>query len=371
MPGYIHAVATLFKKEMQVILRDPRNRVILIVPVLLQSLIFGYVASYDLNRVSYALLDQDNTFSSRELASRFDGTGIFERKYTLDGSTRTADILDEKKAILVLAIPPGFERELEAGKKVPVQVSVDGRNGNVAGIVSGYASAVIESYSNDRLRARKENSQSIRILPRSWYNPNLETRWNFISGMLVVLTMVQVLLLSALTVSREREQGTFDQLLVTPFSPLVILAGKSAPTLFIGLFQASLVLGIALFWFHIPFSGSYPLLFVGLVLFNLAAIGIGLCISTLTATMQQSMLYAFSLIVTLMLLSGFITPVSSMPEWLQDLTIANPVRHGVEIVQRIYLQGADLKELLAPFIAMIVIASITLGCASRLFRHNT
>lgn len=356
---------------MLVLLKDPRSRVILIVPAIFQTLVFGYVASFDLNRVSYALLDLDRSHSSMELIARFDGAGIFERRYTLGNSTQIKEILDEKKAVLVLSIASGFEKALKSGQTVPVQVLVDGRNGNVAGIASGYASTIINDYNRIEREKREGNSTAVQVSTRSWYNPNLETRWNFVSGMVVILSMVQVLILSSLTVSREREQGTFDQLLVTPYTPTIIMVGKSAPMLCVGMFQSCLVLIIALTWFRIPFSGSYFLFFSGLALLNLAVAGVGLCISSLTSTMQQSMLYAFSLIITLMLLSGFITPISSMPDWLQMATWANPIRHGVEIAQRIYLQGAGIEELYLPFLIMMAIACATLGAASRLFRKNS
>lgn len=368
MREFLHSVAVLFRKEIRIILKDPRSRFILVVPILIQSLLFGYVATYDLNTVLYAVLDQDHSDSSRELVSHFEGSPIFHRVATLGNSSQIAPLVDGKKAEVVIHIGPGFEQKLTAGQTVPVQVIVDGRNGNVAGIASSYADSIIRTFSAQRLMKQGINAETVSIMPRSWFNPNLETRWNFVSGMLIVLACVQVLMLTALTVAREREQGTFDQLLVTPFGPMVILMGKALPSVCIGLVQSAVVLAIALYWFHIPFAGSYFLLFAGLTLANLALVGIGLCISTLTYTMQQAMLYAFSLLMPMILLSGFVTSISSMPVVLQYGTLINPVRYGVEITQRIYLEGATFRDLSASYLALFLISFVTLATASRLFR---
>lgn len=370
MMNFLRNVLTLCRKEMLILLKDPRSRVVLIVPIAIQSLLFGYVATYDLNDVSYAVLDEDHSQASRDLIARFDGTPTFQRKATLGNTSQIAAMLDEGEVILVLHIGPRFEQLLMAGQTSPVQVLVDGRNSNVAGNAAGYASQMIAAFNSERLRAAGAGAPTLEISSRAWFNPNLETRWNFISGLLVVLSMVQVMVLTSLSVSREKEQGSFDQLLVTPFTPMVILFGKALPPVVVGLFQSTLVLLIGLYWFNIDFVGSYLLLYAGLLVFNLALVGIGLCISTLTSTMQQSMLYSFSLIMTIMLLSGFTTPISSMPVALQYATLANPARYGIEIVQRIYLEGIGLEVLYPSYLSLVVIAVITLGAASRLFRSR-
>lgn len=363
-------ILVLFRKEVQIIWADPRNRTVLFAPVLIQALLFGYVATFDLNNVSMAVLDEDRSESSSDLIELFDGSPTFIHAYTLENSSQIAPILDEKKAVLVLHIGPTFEHDLTAGQDADVQILVDGRNGNVAGIASGYASALVDAFNRERMQASAEPVPGLAVTPRAWFNPNLETRWNMVSGMSVTLAMIQVMLLSALTVAREREQGTFDQLLVTPLSSMTILWGKSLPPVVIGLAQSALVILIALFWFRIPFSGSYALLFAGLVMFNFALVGVGLCISTLTSTMQQAMLYSFSLIITMILLSGYVTPVTSMPAVLQTITLANPVRHAIDFAQRIYLEGATWSQLWPDYAALAVIGLVTLGTASRLFRRG-
>lgn len=385
MLEYFHTIAVLFRKEMLMILKDKRGRFILIMPILAQTLLFGYVATYDLNTIEYALLDEDRSVTSRELIQAFWASPVFQHKVTLRNAAEIAEVLDNKKALLVLHIGPQFEKRLNAGQAVPVQVLVDGRNSNVAGTAAGYANTVIQTFSDKRLSERSmvnlnragrghftsaSSASGLTLSSRAWFNPNLETRWNIISGMLAVLSVVQVMVLSGQSVAREKELGTFDQLLVTPFTTRDIMLGKALPPVLVGIVQSTLVLAIALYWFDIPFSGSLGTLYLALIIFNFAIVGIGLCISALTSTMQQAMLYSFTLLMPMILLSGFATPISSMPEALKMATLMNPVRYGVELAQRIYLEGAEIqtiKHLLWPLAAM---ALVTLGAASRLFRSK-
>lgn len=370
MSALWYQVAVLFRKEVRIILKDPRSRFILIVPILLQSVLFGYAASYDLNTVPYALLDEDHSTASRDLTALLEGSGIFVRVATLQNVSQTADMLDHKRALLVVHIGRHFERGLQAGEATSVQLAVDGRNANIGGVAAGYASAVFDTFSRKWQAEHDLPYPSLRVETRAWFNPNLKTRWNMIPGLAAALAMIQTILLTALSVAREKEQGTFDQLMVTPLGPSAIMLGKSLPSVVIGLVQSTLILLVAFFWFRIPFSGSLPLLYAGLLLFNFAVVGIGLCISALTSTMQQAMLYSFSFIMPMMLLSGFTTPISSMPDSVQIATYANPLRYGVDFAQRIYLEGAGFTQVAGDFWPLLLISFVTLGLATLLFRKR-
>jgi ABC-2 type transport system permease protein len=205
---------------------------------------------------------------------------------------------------------------------------------------------------------------------RAWFNPNLETRWHMIPSLIGTLTLLETMLLTAMSVAREREQGTFDQLLVTPFRPVEIMAGKSLPSILIGLVQATSILLVAQFWFRIPFAGSFVVLYTGLILFIFAAVGIGLLISSLAANMQQAMLFSFMVMMPFALLSGLTTPVSSMPQALQYVTLVNPLRYAIDIAQRVYLTGAGFGPLIPDLWPLAVLAAITLSGASWMFRHR-
>ena len=363
-------IVALTRKELLAVLKDPRSRFSIFIPPILQCLIYGYVATYDLNDVAYAVLDQDRSSASYELLAKLDGSGVFHRGGNLE---RAADIkpwIDNQRVLLVIQIEQDFERRLMQGQTVDVQVIADGRNSNTAGIALGYVGNVIEAFNTDWRAKHGQSGTPVQATIRAWYNPNLETRWHMIPSLIGTLTLIETFILMAMSVAREREQGTFDQLLVTPFRPAEIMAGKALPAMLIGIIQATTILLVAQFWFRIPFIGSFVTLYVGLSLFLLAAVGIGLLVSSFAATMQQAMLYSFLVIMPCVLLSGLTTPISSMPETLQYFTLLNPLRYAIEIVHRVYLEGAGLASLLPELWPLGLIALVTLSASSWLFRHG-
>ncbi|MDM0014591.1 ABC transporter permease [Variovorax sp. J22P168] len=368
--AFMQQVANLFRKELLAILKDPANRVILVVPALLQSLLFGYAATYDLNRIDYALLDHNHSGASVALAAQLDGTGVFRRVATLSTPTDIAKVIDSGQALLVIGIGPRFEQQLQAGEEAAIQLVIDARNSNTAGSAAGYVNSVVTRFNAGWRATHGGSGPAVTIEQRAWYNPNLETRWNFMPGMIAALSMIQTLLLTALSVAREREQGTFDQLLVTPLSPTQIMLGKVAPPILIGLVQSTIVLLVTRWWFGVPMAGSLVTLYTGLLLFTVASVGIGLSISAVSANMQQAMLYTFVLIMPMMLLSGLTTPVSNMPEALQIATLANPLRFAIDLIQRVYLEGVGLSVVWHDLIPLLALAAITLPLASWLFRNR-
>ena len=374
MREFLRGVLALLRKELLMIFKDTRARIILVAPISVQTIIFGHVATFDLNLVEYALLDDDHSLASRQLARQFDGAPIFRRTRTLASAAEIAPTLDNKRALLVLHIGAGFERQLNLGQSAPVQVLIDGRNSNVAAAASGYANALVEAFNSARTRERGGSSagaaNTIEVHARAWFNPNMETRWGILSALVTMLGAIQVMVLAGQSVAREREQGTFDQLLVTPLGPTAIMLGKALPPVLVGLLQSSIVLAVARGVFHIPFAGSVLLLYAALLLFNFALVGVGLCVSALTSTMQQAMLYSFTLLMPMILLSGFVTPLRSMPPALQWATLLNPARYGVDFSRRIYLEGAGLADIAHDLWPLALIAIVTLGAASRLFRSR-
>jgi ABC-2 type transport system permease protein len=363
-------VLALARKELLAVLKDPRARASLFIPAVLQSLIFGYAATYDLNHVPYAVLDQDRSAASYQLLGDLDGSRVFQRVADL---TRASDIkafVDDKRALVVLQIPQDFERDLIAGKGAEVQLIADGRNSNTAGVASAYVGAIVDQFNQEWLANHGQTGPPAQMITRAWYNPQLETRWNMIPGMIGTLTMLQTMLLTSMSVAREREQGTFDQLLVTPFRPYEIMVGKALPSIFVGLCQATGVLLVAQLWFRIPFSGSFITLYAGLMVFLLAAIGIGLLLSAIAATQQQAMLYGLLLIMPFSLLSGLTTPLTNMPLVLQYFTAINPLRYAIDITQKVYLEGAGLDRLGGDLIPLTIISAVTLTAGSWVFRHR-
>jgi len=366
----LRRIMALIWKELLAILKDPRSRFTVLGPPLLQTLIFGYAATYDLNRVSYAVYDQDRSSASRQFLSELDGSGTFRRVATLHDQSRIRSLIDDKRVLLVIQIGPDFERRLLSGQPVDVQVIADGRNSNTAGTALNYVAAVAERFNEAWSRTHGGQPPPVQAVSRSWFNPNIETRWFMIPGLIGMLTLVQMVILTAMSVAREREQGTFDQLLVTPLRPLEIMVGKSVPSILIGLIQTTLVLCVALFWFKIPFQGSFWTLYLGVLVFLIAAVGVGLMISSVAATMQQALLGSFLTIMPFALLSGLSTPIANMPREVQVITLANPLRHAISIVHRVFLEGAPLQDIASDLWPLTCIAFVTLSVAVWMFRHR-
>ena len=368
MAEAILRILALIHKELLAILKDPRSRVSLFLPPVLQCLIFGYAATYDLSNVPYAVLDQDRSAASHDLLASLDGSGVFHRVAQLRNQADIRPMIDQENALLVIVIGQDFQRRLAAGLPADLQVIADGRNSNTAGTALGYIGAIVDGFNANWAADHGAAAPPLQVSMRAWYNANLETRWYMIPALIGTLTFLQTLLLTAMSVAREREQGTFDQLLVTPFRPFEIMVGKAVPSVLIGLIQASLILLVAQLWFRIPFAGSYVTLYAGLFLFLLAAVGMGLMLSAVVATMQQAMLYAFVIMMPFALLSGLTTPLSNMPDIFQDFTYANPLRYAIDIAHRVYLEGAGLDQLIPDLWPMAIIATVTLSSAAWLFR---
>ncbi|MGM9519473.1 MAG: ABC transporter permease [Phascolarctobacterium sp.] len=353
-------------KELLCTIKDPLTRTVLFFPIIVQSLLFGYAATFNLDNVPYALLDQSHSAASTELVAHIEGTGIFERTSTITSTSQIADCIDSGDALMVLVIGQDFADKLANGEQAAVQILLDGRNSTTASVAAGYIANIISSF-NASLNG---GALPLAIKSISWYNPNFITRWMFIPSMLPLLSLIQVILLAGLSVAREKEQGTFDQLLVTPLSPKEILLGKAIPPILIGLFQVTLVLLIGIFWFEIPFMGSLITLYITLFIFLVSCVGIGLSISAIASNMQQVMVYCFVLLLPMAQLSGFATPVSNMPEILQYATYANPLRFAIEAVRCIYLEGATLSQVAHNFPPMLAVAAITMPTAAWLFRNK-
>lgn len=363
---YLARIGALCRKEILTLVKEPQNRIVLIAPALVQALLFGYGATYDLNYAPYAVLNLDRGQASLELLARLEGTGVFVRTATLTSSSGIADAIDSGAALLAVSIPPDFEERLTANRTAPLQVILDGRNSSTSAAAAAHLGAIVGAYNQSLSGARG----AVSLERRAWYNPNLESRWQLMPALIAALSMLQTLLLAALSVAREREQGTFDQLLVTPLTPMQILVGKALPPIFVGLLQSTLILLVIRFWFQVPMNGSPWLLYFGLVTFTVASVGIGLSISALSVSMQQAMLYTFLLIMPLMLLSGLLTPIGNMPEVLQTATYANPLRFGIDLVRRVYLEDAALAQVGFDFVPMLAVAAVTLPLAAWLFRHR-
>jgi ABC-2 type transport system permease protein len=366
----LQRIRALVMKELLALLKDKRSRFVLIVPPILQLLVFGYAATFDLNRVRYAVYDEDHGSAARDLAAAFKGSAVFEEAATVTSAGEIAPLLDGKRVLLVVHVGPRFTRDLLSGVPAPLQVVIDGRNSNTALIAVNYVSSIVEDFNRQWADAAGVAGPPARLETRAWFNPNLESRWFFIPGLAGLITLLVTLLVTALSVAREREQGTFDQLLVTPLRPIEILMGKAIPGLIIGFAEATLIILVATLWFGIPLVGSLSALYAGLAVFLLSAVGVGLMISSLAVTQQQGLLGAFLFMVPAVILSGFATPIANMPRAVQYITLLDPLRYFLVITRSLFLEGVPLGGLVHQLWPMALIGVVSLSLAGWLFRRR-
>lgn len=362
----LYHIYALIIKELLSTLKDPKSRVILVVPVIVQGLVFGYTATYNLEHVPYAVVDEDHSYEATAFLAQLDGTGIFTRVANLSSPQQIPQVIDNQQAMLVLTIPPDFAKRLHAGQSAPLQVITDGRNPLTSSMAAGYVAAISTSFN----QKRSNQPPLLAIRSRIWYNPNNITRNMFLPSLIPLLALIQVMILAGLSVARERENGTFEQLLVTPLTPQEILLGKAVPPIIIGLVQASFMLCLSLFWFKIQLVGSLTTLYLTIFIFLVSCVGLGLSISAIAKNMQQVMVYCFLFLMPMILLSGLATPVRNMPLFLQYLTYINPLRFAIEAIRRIYLEGAGLTAVAGSYPPMLLLAAVTLPLAAWLFRHK-
>jgi drug efflux transport system permease protein len=363
-------ILALAIKEFLTLFKDKRSRVVIIVPPLIQLMVFGYAASFDLKHVPFAVFDEDRGSAARDMIAAFRGSPNFVEVAGLARDGEIAPTIDSKQALMVMHIGPRFSAKLLSGRPAAMQIIVDGRNSNTAQLVLNYAQSIVERFNAAWILRHGGSQSSARIEMRAWFNPNLESRWFFIPGIVGLLTLLVTMLVTALSVAREREQGTFDQLLVTPLRPAEILLGKTLPSFLIGIGEATLITVVAVFWFRVPLLGSLPTLYMGLALFLLSAIGLGLMISALAVTQQQGLLGAFFFMVPAIILSGFATPIENMPPLVQDITLLNPLRYFLVVLRGVFLEGTPFHLLLHEFFAMAAIGVVALAIAAWLFRHR-
>jgi ABC-2 type transport system permease protein len=365
-------------KEFLQLRRDKHARFRLIVPPIVQLLVYGYAATFEVHRVPTAVLDLDHSQESRELVSRFTASGRFELRANLHDRHAIIRAIDQEQATLVLQIHPGFAALLRKGQTAPLQVILDGTNSNTALVALGYlnqiATTFVQDYERDRLQRVSPTVArvipQVRLQQRPWYNPDLNSRWFFVPGVVGSLLLVIIVNLTAFAVVREREIGTLEQVMVTPIRPAEIILGKTIPFFLVGLAEAVLISLIGTLWFQVPFRGNPLVLLVGTALFLLSMLGLGLLISTLCSTQQQAFASNFFFLSPMFLLSGFGFPIASMPQLLQWLTYLNPLRYFLIVLRGTFLKGVGFSVLWPQMLAMAVVGGVLLTISVLRFRKS-
>jgi drug efflux transport system permease protein len=346
-------------KEFIQAVRDPRLRIFIVLPPIIQLLAYGYAINFDYRQIPMAVWDEAGTSQSREFIQRFSQNDYFRLITMIQDPREMEDLINRNKITMAVHIPWDFSKKLDAGQKTSVQVILDGTDSNAALITSRYASSIIFDYAVTILHQRlnrmgigKEASGPLLVEERTWFNPNRISSTSFIPGVVAMVVMLVSLQLTALAIVREKEIGTLEQLLVSPIRPFELLVGKTVPFIIISLVDVALVIAVGMFWFEVPFRGNPLVLLLGTILFLFCTVGGGLFISTLSATQQQAMMVSVFFFMPAILLSGLVFPIHNMPLAAQLVTYLNPLRYFIIVLQDLFLKGAGLAVLWPQFAAM-------------------
>jgi len=370
-------VLTVLRKEFRSILRDPRMRMVIFGLPVLQTLIFGYAVTLDVRHVRLVVVDRDQTAASRDLVARFTGSSCFDAIAFTQNDAEARARVDSADAAAILQIDAGYSANLNGGRAAPVQLIVDGADSNTARFVVNYSAQIAADASTrillnraQRLSGRSLAVGSVDLQPRAWFNADLESRDYFVPGIIALLVMLVSLMLTSMAIVREKEAGTIEQVMVTPIRPVEFILGKCAPFVVTGFVNTALVSVVGIYWFDIPFRGSFLLLLLGVSLFLLSTLGIGLFISTISSTQQQAMMTTFFFFFPAMLFSGFVFPIANMPPALSWLSLIDPLRYMLVIVRSIFLKGIGFDLLWPQYAALLAIGAVVMTFAVTRF-HKT
>jgi ABC-2 type transport system permease protein len=362
-------LGALIVKELLAAFRDPRARIALVAPTLIQLFLFAFAATLEVSNVPIGVLNQDWGLVSEQLVARFERASAFSeiRRYASPKEVQAA--IDRQDVMIVVHIGQDFSRNLAAGQPATIQLLLDGRKSNSAQLVNSYVTTIVQQFSRDYLLG-KADAPASEIVDRSWYNPNRDYRTAMVPTLIGILSMTMVLMIVGMSVARERELGTFEQLLVSPMQPLEIVIGKAVPGLIVGMTQGTVIALIVRYVFGIPMAGSPWLLFGSLAVFLLSVIGVALFISSLVANQQQAMMGIMVYMMPAMMLSGFASPVQNMPTWLQPVALINPLTHFMVIMRGVFLRDMPAALVAQRVWPMALMAVVTISAAAWLFRRR-
>ncbi len=368
----------LLVKEFIELRRDKWGSFFLVVPPVVQLLLFGYAATFEVYHVSTMVLDLDHTQESRELVARFTSSKRLDVVSEAKSKGEIDAAIERSDAVVALVIHAGFANLLRKGQKAPLQVIVDGTNSNTALIALGYIKTIATDFAQDYTADLAQRLQGVdgmeqvhvNVEQRPWYNPDLNGRWFFVPGVIGTIQLVMIVNLTAFAVVREREVGTLEQIMVTPIRPIEFIIGKSIPFFVVGMGLAGLITIVGIAWFRIPFVGDPLVYSLGEMLYLLSLLSLGLLISTVCSTQQQAFATNFFVLNPLFILSGFSMPIASMPAVLQWFTYINPLRYFLVIIRSTFLKGVGLAVLWPQLAALAVIAAVLLSASVLRFRKS-
>ena len=365
-----HRLQAAIIKEIRSYARDPATRRLVVGAPLLQVALFSLAASLDVRNIDVAVHDQDAGRWSHELIARIDGAAFTDEIISAHSLAELNDLIVQRRALVGVHIAAGFSRKLTADKTAQVQLLVDGRRANAGQVATNYFGVIAEELNIELLASEGQAGRMPQTRLRHWFNPNLNYRWFMVVNICAAITMLLTLVTTALSIAREREMGTFDQLLVAPLNSFEIIIAKSVPGLMAGGVACALVGLLAILGFGVPFTGSLPTYLCCTLLFLLSVVGFGLVISSFCQTQQQAVLGTFFGAIPFVITGGFLTPVENMPAWLQLVAELNPFKHYLQAVQGSFFRAQTLTQLWASMWPLMLIAVATLSCATQVVRHS-
>ncbi|WP_374288535.1 ABC transporter permease [Desulfovibrio desulfuricans] len=369
----LRRMATIVRKELLVLLCNKVSRMLIIVPPLMQIVIFGWAATMEVRNVDVAVLNRDSGNWSREIVRRLQGSHTFSSVTFLDGEADIRPTIERQQALFVMVFDEEFSRRVDAGLPAQMQVILDGRRSNAAQIASYYLETIVRGIGETTpagAAAQSAAAPRLDVRVRCWFNPNLEFQWFFLPNLIGMLSFMLGLVVTGLSVAREREVGTFDQLLVSPATPTEIALAKLVPGCLVGLVHGTIFLFISVLGFGVPFTGSLVLLYAAMLVFAMASGGVGLMVSSLSATQQQAFLGAFTVGVPCILISGAVTPVINMPPFLQYASQLNPMRHFTAIVQGVFLKDITVAAAAVNLGKIACISAVAVSVAVWMFKRK-
>jgi len=378
----LHIILSFIKKELKQLFRDPRMRGAIFLPPLMMALFEGYAVNTDVDKIRMAVMDQDKTLQSRMLIDKFTASGYFILHSYLGEEKAAARLLDTGEVEVLLHIEKGFAQGIKSGKVSTAQIIIDGTDSSRAGVIVAYVNEIASDYSTEFLKTRIRNlarskevqvktvRETIQLKERSLYNPTLSSMNYFLPGLIcLIITMTPISLTSG-SIVKEREMGTLEQILVAPVSTMELIIGKSLPFLLLTIVHLCMVTVIGIFWFKVPFKGSFLFLLLTSASFIFAATGMGLYIAAVSKTQQQALLAGFMYLLPSIIFSGFAFPIYAMPQIIQYVTYLNPLRYFMTISRAICLKGVGLETLWMDFLAMLVLGVVFFALSARKFKKG-
>ena len=366
----LRRILAIARKELLVLMGTRQSRFMVLIPPVIQIFIFAWAATMEVKNVDLIILNEDSGYWSREVINRLQGSPTFRNIVFESSPQKAEEALNRQHVLAVLHFQSDFSRQIERGDSAQIQVLLDGRRSNAAQILTQYLQEIVQGIATTTPAFLWTNPVQVETSVLNWFNPNLDFRWFILPNLIGTINFMMGMIITGLTVARERELGTFDQMLVSPASPVEIAFGKLIPGCVVGLVHGTIFIVSTIWFFRVPFVGSMLFLYASMLLFSFSVSSIGLMVSSFASTQQQAFLGCFTVAVPCILLSGFMTPVNNMPIFLQDLSQLNPLRHFIIILQGMFLKDITLGAALDSCVRIAAITAVSMLCAIWMFTRK-